>query len=194
MKRCSKCGGEKPATTEHFNQQHGRPWLRPDCKDCQGAYRRAYGLRRRAQLNEDAAAYREANRDELAEKSRNRYGNKTPAERKEANRAYALKHEYGLTVEQYDHMLAEQGGVCALCSRPPGVRLLAVDHDHDTGRVRGLLCVRCNTALGSLGDNEEGLLRAVAYLRGKHATGEWGQPGVLTMLVGGGSWRGLEVL
>lgn len=45
---------------------------------------------------------------------------------------------------QYDKMLAAQGGKCAICKRPPKSRRLAVDHDHKTGKVRGLLCFRCN--------------------------------------------------
>lgn len=48
------------------------------------------------------------------------------------------------TPEQYDDLLNEQGGVCAVCKRPPGAKRLAVDHDHSTGRVRGLTCFRCN--------------------------------------------------
>lgn len=67
--------------------------------------------------------------------------------------------KYGLTPESYAELLDAQGGVCAICERPPpGERMLAVDHDHDTGEVRGLLCSNCNTALGLLGDNAASLL------------------------------------
>lgn len=66
----------------------------------------------------------------------------------EAHRARALKNKYGLTVAEYDTMLAMQGGVCRLCKRPPGKVRLAVDHDHVTGRNRGLLCSACNRRLG----------------------------------------------
>jgi hypothetical protein len=59
---------------------------------------------------------------------------------------------FGLDEQAYDRMLREQGGVCAICAEPPGGRWnrLAVDHDHATGRVRGLLCTTCNTMLGRL--------------------------------------------
>lgn len=54
-----------------------------------------------------------------------------------------------LTVEEYDEMLLEQEGVCWICKRAPkSNRRLSVDHDHDTGQVRGLLCTKCNTTLG----------------------------------------------
>jgi hypothetical protein len=66
---------------------------------------------------------------------------KTP----EATRRVNLKFSFGMTVEEYDALLTAQGGVCGICKRPPKSRRLAVDHDHATGRVRGLLCAFCNT-------------------------------------------------
>jgi radical SAM superfamily enzyme with C-terminal helix-hairpin-helix motif len=61
----------------------------------------------------------------------------------DAARAYRLK-AYGLTIEAYEAILAWQGGVCGICRKPPSSRRLAVDHDHVTGAVRGLLCHACN--------------------------------------------------
>ena len=62
---------------------------------------------------------------------------------------YHLKRNFGITLEQYDQMFEEQGGVCAICDGIEKNRRLAVDHDHDhdTGRVRGLLCTKCNVKL-----------------------------------------------
>lgn len=57
--------------------------------------------------------------------------------------------ELGLSLEEYDALLAAQGGGCAICGNPPKTRRLDVDHDHRTGKVRGLLCHRCNRALPS---------------------------------------------
>lgn len=78
---------------------------------------------------------------------------------------------YGLTAADYESMLAEQGGVCACCGQPETARhrsgtlfQLAVDHDHDTGRVRGLLCAVCNRALGLLGDSADRVRALVGYL------------------------------
>ena len=80
-----------------------------------------------------------------------------------ANRKSHLKRKFGISLEEYDAMLAEQGGVCAVCSRPPTPGIsLHVDHDHGTGRIRGLLCFRCNNALGDLED-DPALLRAAAH-------------------------------
>ena len=71
---------------------------------------------------------------------------------------------YGLSTEAYQEMLASQGGVCALCGGTPGARALGVDHDHATGRIRGLLCSPCNTGIGNLRDDPDLLRKAIAYL------------------------------
>lgn len=59
-----------------------------------------------------------------------------------------LRRKFGIEQSEYDAMLAQQGGVCALCGAPPGRYRHAVDHDHVTGRIRGLLCMGCNRSLG----------------------------------------------
>lgn len=71
---------------------------------------------------------------------------------KEKARAKRLMDNYKLTIEQYDKILAYQGGVCYAChqAEPVKGRRLSVDHDHTTGEVRGLLCSRCNPILGKL--------------------------------------------
>lgn len=76
-----------------------------------------------------------------------------------------LRYEYGITLEEYERRHEEQRGVCALCDRSNGARPLVVDHDHQTGEVRGLLCDRCNKALGLLEDDEVRLRRAINYVR-----------------------------
>lgn len=70
---------------------------------------------------------------------------------------------YGMTLEQYDEMLREQGGACLGCARQPEGNLY-VDHDHATGLVRGLLCRDCNSALGLVRDDPTVLVALAAYL------------------------------
>ena len=86
-------------------------------------------------------------------------------------RVYHLANTYGLTVADYDAMKAAQGGVCAICKKLEtkvfkGERLMemAIDHDHKTGKVRGLLCAQCNSGLGNFRDDTELMLTAMAYL------------------------------
>jgi hypothetical protein len=75
-----------------------------------------------------------------------------------------LQKLYGLSLEDYEEMLDQQDGKCAICGSTPDLRRLCVDHDHATGQVRGLLCRSCNLALGSMQDNIELLENAIAYL------------------------------
>lgn len=77
----------------------------------------------------------------------------------------AVLRRYGVTIDDYDEMMASHNGLCAICRRvDPEGRRLAVDHNHATGRVRGLLCRPCNTALGLFGDDLLHLESAVRYL------------------------------
>jgi Autographiviridae endonuclease VII len=76
-----------------------------------------------------------------------------------------LMRFYGMTIEAYEALEQQQGGVCAICEGPPLGRAirLHVDHCHETGRVRGLLCGKCNTAIAFLGDNPNLLKRVADY-------------------------------
>lgn len=70
---------------------------------------------------------------------------------------------YGLTIDQYRQMCDRQSGLCCICARPFGRG--CIDHDHDTGRVRGILCHTCNVGLGQFQDNPMLLARAIQYLK-----------------------------
>jgi hypothetical protein len=137
-KRCTKCGQTKPITD--FGVVSRRPDGRNcQCKPCVKEYTRVYrkGPVRRAWV-------------------------------KKARRKMDFSYRYGLTVDQYDDLLAKQGHTCAICrtTKPLGRwGRFVVDHDHDTGKVRGLLCNSCNVALGRLGDTVEGLSRAMMYIK-----------------------------
>ena len=81
-------------------------------------------------------------------------------------RAGHLQRKYGITLADYDAMLLAQGGGCAICATPqPDGQSLHVDHDHDTGAVRGLLCFNCNAGIGLFGHDVRALDAAAAYLR-----------------------------
>lgn len=76
--------------------------------------------------------------------------------------------KYGLTPDDYTKMLLQQNNVCAICHQPETTRYkyrLCVDHDHITGKVRGLLCHMCNTGLGKFFDNPDTLISASNYLK-----------------------------
>jgi Recombination endonuclease VII len=85
-------------------------------------------------------------------------------ERGRRRRAAQLKFKFGLSIEQYEAMLDRQGGLCAICLKPPKFRRLGVDHDHETERVRGLLCWWCNNRMAVSKNTPDVLRRALAYL------------------------------
>lgn len=147
MKHCLKCKTEKPLAEFHVDRSRkdGRqPW----CKGCHSIWR---------------AASRAANPERQRANSRRHYlANK---ERHQANgRAAHLLRKYRLTVKEYDATLSSQGGVCAICKKPPGDRRFPVDHCHSSGVVRGILCDRCNRLIGQAGDDPEILRNAAVYL------------------------------
>lgn len=163
------------------------------CPKCQQADRNARGecnVCRRARIR----AWKEKNPDKVKEQNLRKYErNKAKHKaymaaryvanpehvRRIARESYARNREdrraaqYGLPKGSYEEMLQRQGGVCAICGTPPRksnlkATALDIDHDHATGRVRGLLCGNCNTSLGKLGDTAEGVRRfceaALVYL------------------------------
>lgn len=84
---------------------------------------------------------------------------------KSKNHERMVMKTYGLAEGEYERMYAEQGGTCAICKRARGiVKRLAVDHDHDTGLVRGLLCGPCNQLVGYFKNSPETFRRAADYL------------------------------
>lgn len=86
---------------------------------------------------------------------------------KERVRQHQLMAHYGIGLDEYNALLAQQGGLCGICSAPP-TETLCVDHCHATGKVRGLLCRKCNTGLGCYGDDIDKMKTAIAYLERHH--------------------------
>lgn len=107
------------------------------CRECHNAYQREY-----------------YNDPEKGEKHRQRLRERAPQKR-------AAK--YGLSVESVEFIFACNSGMCELCNKREAT---CIDHDHETGRVRGVLCQACNTGLGKLGDTVESLEKAIRYLKG----------------------------
>jgi hypothetical protein len=79
------------------------------------------------------------------------------------SRMYHLKRRYGVTAQEVQVLIAAQGGRCAICREAPAEH---VDHDHETGRVRGVLCFNCNGGLGQFRDRQDVMAAAIAYLQG----------------------------
>jgi hypothetical protein len=160
-KRCVQCGEVKDL--EDFYKMKGmRDGHRNDCKACNLAARRARYLSDPQKAIKRVKDWQVANRGRHLETQRRR---RQRPEARARERAGHLKRKYGITLQEYERLLAAQGGRCAICRRlPRGDISLHVDHEHGTGRVRGLLCFRCNNALGDFGDSRDLLQSAVRYL------------------------------
>ncbi len=141
MKLCRSCGVEKPLDDFALNKRRhdGRSFY---CKECANKKARDRYSKKRT----DPEWYRLEQ-----EKERDRH----------------LRRTFGISSEQYDQMLEDQGGRCAICltDECKSGYAFAVDHCHTTGAIRGLLCRDCNTSLGKFNDDIETLQRAIDYLR-----------------------------
>jgi hypothetical protein len=135
MKICSKCKVEKPFAEFPKGTV---------CRSCMNAYGRAWRANPETKVKRKAA--------KLLRIPQDRDGH--------------LRRKYGIGLEQYSAMSTAQGGRCAICrtSSPGGMGSFHVDHDHATGKVRGLLCFTCNRGLGCFRDSEETLSLAIQYL------------------------------
>ncbi|MEV5572026.1 endonuclease VII domain-containing protein [Spirillospora sp. NPDC052269] len=107
-----------------------------------------------------------------------------------SGRNYLLKLRYGITESEADRLLAAQGGICVICLGQPASH---VDHDHDTGQVRGMLCFKCNNGIGQFEDEVRRLEEAADYLEGRssHSRSLWLEFGSTAIL--GQSRRHLEM-
>ena len=145
MKRCSKCGELKPFSGYYRAGGNSRDGLRGDCIPCDLGAKAERHRRNPGPARERTRKWQEANADRVRA---NREAFVASGGKRLADRRSHLKRKYGMTIEEYDAMLEAQGGGCYICGRPPREDIsLHVDHAHSTGRVRGILCFRCNNAL-----------------------------------------------
>ncbi len=157
MKRCKICGELKPLD-DFYRAPGARDGFRLDCKKCNLAARAAKYRANPRPAIERAMRWQRDNREKYQAKQR---AYAESGKKKVADRKSHLKRKYGITPEDFHALLASQGGGCAICGKPD---VDHVDHDHVTGRVRGILCFRCNVAIGQMDDDCDRLAAAMAYL------------------------------
>ena len=131
------------------------------CRNCKGSFPLSNFTVHTRNKNTGHTTYRPDCNPCIAAKKRSKYCSVK-------NASQMLKKNYGITLAEYDQMAEAQGHKCAVCeSTDPkgnGARF-AVDHDHKTGAVRGLLCQECNTGIGKFRDDPALLTSAIEYLR-----------------------------
>lgn len=142
LKTCSKCHETKHLSL-YFKDCTKFDGFRPDCKTCCTKGQMANRVHRNLKMKE----WRKNNK---------RY-----------TKHHDLKTAFGITLNDYEMMLTAQNDTCKICKRPASLskRKLAVDHCHVTGKVRGLLCSNCNTALGLVKDSTQVLNDMINYLK-----------------------------
>jgi len=157
MKQCTKCG-ETKSRTEFYAATGCADGLRGECKACFSARSKLWYAKNRRHVIQRVQRWRRENPERARESQRRRNATRT-RELREGH----LRRTFGMTLRDYDAMLAAQGGGCAICgSRPANGESFHVDHLGDV--VRGILCVRCNNALGQLRETTELAEIAVDYL------------------------------
>ena len=170
MKQCTKCLQYKNQK-DFYRDKKALDGLTHNCKECLKYYSRKWARENPEKNCKQSIKWAKNNRDKI-----NKYTKKyRKIKRREINtwqRRYYLKKRYGLTLEIYESMLKKQNEKCLICKKKEQSidkrynkqRNLAIDHDRLTGKVRGLLCTKCNTAIGSLDHNTKLLKSAIKYL------------------------------
>lgn len=159
MKICAKCGVEKPLC--EFPQRDKTGAVFNQCVICRReAHRKAVAKYRKT---ERGRAYLKKKR----KKKRKKYAATPRCIIK--MREYALRYKFNISIDEYNSILKKQDNKCAICNMSETQRNLAVDHCHKTGKIRGLLCNRCNKGIGLFSDNTTRLTAAIAYIE-KHST------------------------
>jgi len=162
MKTCTKCKINKPRD-EFCGDKRNKNGLQSHCKICQREYRKT--PEGRIKYMASMRRYYSTPKGNTKYKANLRKYMITP-KGKEVKRNIDLKHRYDITIEEYNKMLEDQGGVCAICGtdKTGGKGRFCVDHDHETDKIRGLLCRNCNLLLGNAKDSIKTILKASQYL------------------------------
>jgi hypothetical protein len=169
-KICSKCGEEKEIS-EFYKSKTSKSGYRGACISCTTEKHKEYYQNNKQYFYENGVKNRNKNRESYLERSRSYNLNN-----EHKVRDSYFKRTYGISLDDYNKLLELQKNKCCICGKEEvilskikhdKVNNLSVDHDHKTGKVRGLLCGKCNKSIGLLNDDISLLKSAIAYLE-KH--------------------------
>lgn len=161
-KTCRQCGDTKPVE-DFYRDSAARDRRRPECKVCTAARRKAWYAANRTREISRVQEWRETNRDHFNAWQRR---NNARPERKRALRDQYYRRTFGISADDVDALLHQQGGGCAICGRrPERAASLHLDHCHGTGAIRGILCLSCNQGLGKFREDADLLDAAARHLR-----------------------------
>lgn len=174
-KACTGCKIIKNISDFHKNK-HGKDGFSPKCKTCIKKYQKLYMNKPLDPISSEKMCTGCKLIKPIVQFNKSRYGKDgLRTECQECSKTKKLEALYDISPQDYERMLCDQGGVCAICKRSQSENtshrltgkpaLLSVDHCHKTLKVRGLLCGPCNMAIGLLRDNPENAESAASYLR-----------------------------
>ena len=157
FKKCNKCGKELPLSDFYFH--HKRNTQYNECKSCWSKGTKNWRQKNKRKCAEFTKKYRQKLKEKMSEK-----------EWSDFHREINLMSKFNISPEEYNIIFEEQYGLCAICgkketaTRLGKIKKLAIDHDHETGQIRGLLCQRCNMAIGLFDEDTNKLKNAIKYL------------------------------
>jgi hypothetical protein len=162
IKQCRMCGESKPLG-DFYKMAGMRDGHRNECKACNLADKRRRYAADPAKYIGMVKRWQQANAERYNAYQRDLRAR--PEQKRKIRDAY-YRRTFGISADDFDALLAKQGGRCAICGRAPEREAsLHLDHHHDTGVIRGILCIGCNQGIGQFQDDPELLERAAAYLR-----------------------------
>jgi hypothetical protein len=163
FKKCKKCRKVKAVEDFHVDRSLSDD-RKVRCRECTNKIKANWRAENQSKIKQQKKASYEKHRDKYLEYFRS-------DKRRMHVFNWKLKRQYGITLKQFERMMDEQNGCCAICGNPPSSvnghkhkHRLCIDHCHETGVVRGLLCTMCNAAIGYFEDNLERVQKAVNYL------------------------------
>jgi hypothetical protein len=158
LKICKQCDKELPLDSFGTYVSRGTEYTRTVCKECR---------------SENARNQRDDHTRYLERQQYKRKKENNPEATSDYYRDWHLRRKYGITLEEFNALSEEQGHLCAICGKSNTLHgKLVVDHNHNTGEVRGLICSPCNSALGHAQDSVNVLEKMIDYLNERGSYGD----------------------
>jgi hypothetical protein len=170
-KICTKCGKRK-AISQFYKHTTTKDKLRPDCKECSDKFGKIHRDKNKEHYHKLEQIRYSKNKKRIYQLKKELL-KKHPIKHKIYQKEASLKYKFNITLADYNKLLKNQNNTCAICNKKETrkdyrtniTRSLSIDHNHKTGKIRGLLCSKCNNAIGLFNDNVTILNKAINYLK-----------------------------
>lgn len=166
-KKCTKCGKRK-RLKYFYKHKTTRDGYHTQCKKCCRKISDEWAKKNWNKVLKSCRKYYKNNRQKIYERKKNKW-KKHPIKRKRYQQEKHLKYKFNLTLKEYKILIEKQKGKCLICNKKPKnkIKKLSIDHDHKTGKIRGLLCHNCNVIIGLAHEDIKILKNIAKYLQRK---------------------------